>query len=76
MKSFERIDTNVVFCNRQAMTKTPAPLHRSASDSSSVMGIIPAGMQFSVQAYNNEWAYVSRSGISGFVRIQYISLVS
>lgn len=76
MRSFKRIDTNVVFCNLSGKTVAAAKLYRSASTSSAVLGTIPAGMQFSVLAYNNEWAYVSRKGISGYVKLKYITLVS
>lgn len=76
MRDFKRIDSGVVFCNRTAKTVEPAKLYRSFSTSSAVLGTIPEGMQFSVLGYNDEWAYVSRKGISGYVKLQYIMPLS
>ena len=76
MRSLKRVDTDVTFCNRKAQAATDAKLHRSASGSSSVLGTIPSGMEFTVLGYNSEWAYVTRKGIYGFVKIKYIKLVS
>ena len=76
MRSFRRIDTDIVFCELTAKTKEPAKLYRSVANLSSAMGTIPADMQFTVLAYNEDWAYVTRRGISGFVEIEFITLVS
>ncbi|MBR2284869.1 MAG: C39 family peptidase [Ruminococcus sp.] len=50
---------------------------RSSPDTSStVLGTIPAGAQFSAEAPVNGWAYASYNGITGYVSAQYIQLLS
>ena len=56
--------------NRPGVVVTATSVYAQADTTSEVLGSLSAGESVTVTAHNGEWAYVSRDGSTGFVRLR------
>jgi len=66
---------DVIYAEFNAQAKKKAPVYKSASSSSRVIGSLKSGQRMKVHAYNNAYAYISVGNNYGFVPIKYLRIV-